>query len=145
MPKEPILDFKYQDTEVIAKLTQLQKKTSDLTPAMRVIGEILVASTDERFEKEIDPDGNPWTPLSPYTLFLKKQEGRINKILQRTGLMRSRTNYQAYPDRVVVRNNDEKAAKHQLGIGVKQRRFLGISAEDRQEILDTISDYLAEE
>ncbi|MCX8018347.1 MAG: phage virion morphogenesis protein [Rhodocyclaceae bacterium] len=56
------------DREVQAALKRLQRRLSDLTPAMRAIAHELEARTLERFETQRDPAGRPWKPLSPVTL-----------------------------------------------------------------------------
>ena len=130
----------FEDKEIQNKFAQLQGLVNDLTPVMEEIGEYMILATDMRFEKEIDPSGKRWRRLSPFTLEMKRAEGKILKILQRTGLMRSRVNYQADSEKVVVGVNDLKAAKHQLGRGVPKREFLGVSEEDREEIINIIED-----
>ena len=130
----------FEDEEIQRKFQELQNLTEDLTPVMQEIGEYMIMATDLRFEQEVDPSGKRWKKLSPYTLELKRAEGKILKILQRTGLMRSRVNYQADSEKVVIGVNDAKAAKHQLGRGVAKREFLGVSEDDREEIINIIED-----
>lgn len=133
----------YDDSAIRAKLAQLKAKTEDLTPAMRDIGEFMLLQHDQRFDKEVDFRGNPLQPLSARTLATKRAEGKILKILQRTGLMRSRTAYTVTSDSVTITNNDRKARKHQLGIGVPKREIFGINpTEDVPEIIAIIEDYL---
>lgn len=131
---------KFEDKELQETLKRLQEVVDDLEPTMQQIGEYLLIATDARFEKEISPDGRKWQPLSRMAIEEKKATGKILKILQRTGLMRSRIAYQTTKDSVTLGVNDEKAAKHQLGIGVPKREFIGISEQDRQEILLIIED-----
>ena len=142
---EPILSIQYSDRDIRDRLQRLQRKVGDLTPAMKNIGEALLLSTDQRFETETDVQGRDWQPLSARTINQKQRDRRILKVLQSTGLMRSRTSYRAERDQVIVGNNDEKAAKHQLGIGVPKREFLGVSDEDNIEILSILNSYLNEE
>ncbi len=61
------------------------------------IGEALVLSTNERFDEQIDPEGLPWKPNTPYTLRLKKAMGRSLMILQSSTRMRASINYQVVP------------------------------------------------
>ncbi len=137
------ISLTYDDEAIRAKLAELKAKTQDLTPAMRDIGEFLLFQHDQRFEKEVDFRGNPLQPLSARTLAEKQAQGKILKILQRTGLMRSRTAYQATSNGVTVTNNDSKAKKHQLGIKVPKREIFGINpTEDAPEIVAIIEDYL---
>lgn len=140
---DPVVSLTYRDTGIQSRLTLLKSRLGDLTPAMRDIGEFELYQHDQRFEKEVDFRGNPLQPLSRRTLDRKRAEGKILKILQRTGLMRSRTAYKVTPDSVTITNNDSKARKHQLGIGVPNREVFGINqAEDVPEIIAIIEDYL---
>jgi phage virion morphogenesis protein len=139
---DPVFSMSYDDKAIQQAFAELLAKTGDLTPAMQAIGEYGLISVDLRFQQEVDPDGRPWKPLSAYTIALKRAEGRILKILQRTGLMRSRVNYKVTRNSVTIGINDKKAYKHQFGVGVSQRKILGINEEDKQEILGIIRDYL---
>lgn len=139
---DPTFSVKYTDREVRDGLIRLQQKVGDLTPAMQEVGEYCILATDQRFIQERDVQGRPWIPLSPVTIARKRAEGRITKILQSTGLMRSRTAYTATSDRCIIHNNDKKSARHQLGRGVPKREFLGVSAEDKTEIVAILDDYI---
>ena len=142
---DPVVSLTYRDTTIQDRLTQLKSRLGDLTPAMRDIGEFEIFQHDRRFENEVDFRGNPLQPLSRRTLERKKAEGKILKILQRTGLMRSRTAYKVTSDSdsVTITNNDVKARKHQFGIGVPKREIFGINpTEDVPEIIAILEDYL---
>ena len=143
---EPIVSLTYDDKAIQEKLRRLVKKTSDLTPVMNEIGRQLLLSTDQRFEKEVDPDGVPWKANTPYTRKLKKAKGFIDKILQASGRGRASINYAATKDRVVVGTNVDYMRKHQLGLeGLPQRKFLGISKEDEVGIGIILDEYLRED
>lgn len=139
---DPNFSIKYEDKAIQEALNRLLEKTSNLTPVMQEIGEYGIASVDMRFQMEVDPDNKPWKPLSIFTIRLKRAEGKILRILQRTGLMRSRVNYKITPTSCTIGINDAKAYKHQFGIGVPQRKIMGINQEDKEEILAIINDYL---
>ena len=143
---DPIISLTYDDKAIQEQLRKLVKKTSDLTPVMNEIGQQLLLSTDQRFEKEVDPDGVPWKANTPYTRRLKKAKGFIDKILQASGRGRASINYAATKDRVVVGTNVDYMRKHQLGLeGLPQRKFLGISKEDEVEIGIILDEYLRED
>ena len=113
---------------------------------MNEIGQALLLSTDQRFEKEVDPDGTPWKANTSYTRRLKKAKGYIDKILQASGRGRASINYAATKDRVVVGTNVDYMRKHQLGLeGLPVRKFLGISKEDEVEIGIILDEYLRED
>jgi phage virion morphogenesis protein len=140
---DPVISLTYDDKSIQKRLQRLVKKVSDLTPVMNEIGQQLLLSTDQRFEKEVDPDGVPWKPNTPYTRRLKKAKGLIGKILQASGRGRASINYGATKDRVVVGTNVEYMRKHQLGLeGLPVRKFLGISKEDAAEIGIILDGYL---
>lgn len=141
---DSLISIQYSDTLVKQRLLALQAKLGDLTPAMKNIGEYLLLSTDDRFRNEVDPSGRKWEPNSPRTISQKRAQGRINKVLQSTGRLRSGINYKAERDRVVVGANVSYAAKHQLGQGVPQREFLGVSRKDEQEIVIILDEFLAD-
>ena len=138
---EPIFSIKYNDKQVSDRLSRILAQTGNLTPALQEIGEYMLYATDQRFVTETDPQGIPWKPLTPFTLREKRAKGRILKILQSTGLMRSRVNYQVVGNQCIVGVNDEKAKKHQLGIGVTKREFLGVSTDNKAEIISILDEY----
>lgn len=63
-----MITIQMNDREIQDYLRKLGSKTADMTPAMRGIGEILVASTKERFAHSKAPDGTPWAPNKASTL-----------------------------------------------------------------------------
>ncbi len=62
-------------------LTRLQRKLSDLTPAMRDIGEALSETTKQRFRSSTSPAGKPWAPNADSTLlrYLERKGGLSKK------------------------------------------------------------------
>ena len=140
----PIFSIQYNDKQVSDRLSRILAQTGNLKPALREIGEYVLFATDQRFVTETDPQGNKWKPLTPFTLREKRAKGRILKILQSTGLLRSRVNYQVVGNQCIVGVNDEKAKKHQLGIGVTKREFMGVSTEDTAEIISILDEYIKE-
>lgn len=57
------------DTSAATKaLDDLAVLMADLSPIMQDIGEMLTASTRNRMEQGIAPDGSPFVPRSPATL-----------------------------------------------------------------------------
>jgi phage virion morphogenesis protein len=141
----PIVGIQYSSGEVNSRLNELQRKVSDLTPVMKNIGEYMLLSTDTRFRTETDPYGNRWQPNSPRTTARKRAEGRLIRVLQSTGRLRSSISYKADRTSVVIGTNVSYAAKHQLGQGVPKREFLGINEKDNQEILTLLNTALVGE
>lgn len=142
MKQDPILSIETQDQGLRSTLSRLIKKVGNPSPALKQCGEYLLISTDDRWEKQIDPNGVPWQPNTPYTISLKKSQGRLLKILQSTGTGRSSIRYAIQGDTLVVGTNIEYMKKHQLGIGVPKREFLGISSEDQIEVVQILQEFL---
>jgi phage virion morphogenesis protein len=102
-----------KDQAVDAALKGLADRMKDLSPVMRIIGEYLLRSTEERFDREgPGPDGTPWPPLAASTRRRKKHP----KILTESGNLRGRIRYQVTgPGTLVVGSAEPYAAIHQLG------------------------------
>jgi phage virion morphogenesis protein len=66
-------------------------RAANLTPAMDEIEQMLLTSTDQRFEAETDPAGHRWTPLAPSTSKRKAAAGRERILQWSTRLRRSVT------------------------------------------------------
>lgn len=75
------------DSEVRGYLQKLSRKTSDMSPAMRGMGELLVASTKERFTSGKAPDGTPWAPNKATTInaFLQDKGRKKDKLTGKKG------------------------------------------------------------
>ncbi|MBN8112641.1 phage virion morphogenesis protein [Vibrio vulnificus] len=139
------------DSEIQEALNQLIKRGSNLMPAMMEIGEELLISHDQRFRDQKSPDGVPWAPLSETTKSLKTKN--IDTILVLNGLLSGTLNYQASSDNLLFGSPLEYAATHQFGRvtspnsmipnkAIPARPFLGVDENDREMILETLSDYL---
>ncbi|MBN8107752.1 phage virion morphogenesis protein [Vibrio vulnificus] len=139
------------DSEIQEALNQLIKRGSNLTPAMMEIGEELLISHDQRFRDQKSPDGVPWAPISETTKSLKTKN--IDTILVLNGLLSGTLNYQASSDNLLFGSPLEYAATHQFGRvtspnsmipnkAIPARPFLGVDENDREMILETLSDYL---
>lgn len=101
MKKREFLGVSNSDRQEIVEI--LDDATANPMPrgaeiALRECGEVLLLSTDTRWEREVAPDGTPWKKNTPYTTRLKKAKGRILKTLQSTGLARASINYQIVRD-----------------------------------------------
>lgn len=64
------MSIKITGIEDIQKsLLSLEKKTKNLKPTLRAIGEMVRSCIDESFENEISPFGEKWKPISSNTAF----------------------------------------------------------------------------
>lgn len=105
------INIRYDDKEVRAMFARIQRRLGDLTPAMKVIGQIVRTSVVRNFEK----GGRPkWKPLSRVTLALRKGTKILSRRGMAGGLMGS-IHATPHKDRVVVGTNKIYAAVHQFG------------------------------
>lgn len=165
----PDIRIEITDDPVKKALTALAGKVRNLSPVMKIIGEYMLRSTEDRFKRQGPaPGGTPWAPLKPSTLRQKKH----NKILTESGRMRGSIRYRLEgSDTVAIGTNVPHAATHQLGgpariitarlkkalfwpgarhpvksvkhPGIPARPFLGVSKEDSTNIVGIINRYLA--
>ena len=63
-----MITIQVNDRQVLDRLGELARKCSNLKPAMKEIGEDLVASTKARFASTTSPDGTPWVANSQVTI-----------------------------------------------------------------------------
>jgi phage virion morphogenesis protein len=123
-------------------LNRLLRQSSDLSPALREIGEQVLESTQQRFTEMVSPAGEAWDPLSPNTLAKKK---RPDRILTETGTLADTLNYQLGANQVMIGSNLDYAATHQFGReadGIPARPFLGLAPFERVEILEILQAHL---
>lgn len=141
------IDVSADTREIEKALLDLQNAVGDLEPTFRDIGEYLLRSHDERFRAGVDPDGNPWEPLSPEYAAIKPYNQ--DKVLVLSGNLMDKLVYQVSPSELLFGTGQETskyAATHQFGReedGIPKRPFLGISNEDENEILSIIQRHLA--
>ena len=165
------LDVKIEDQGVLDLIARLRERTSNLSPAMKIIGSIVRTSVIRNFEAGGRPE--KWKPLKGvsyelgYTMGKKrkafKKRGGLTAGFQRYirgkkiligqgmagGLMAS-IHPRAYKDRVVIGTNKVYGAIHQLGgkagrghkVNIPARPYLKVQEEDWVEIRAAISDYL---
>lgn len=136
-------------------------KTDDARGLFDAIGMALVDSTQNRFETETDPTGNPW-PAS----WRKTMSG--GRTLTDTAALVQSITYEATDSSVAVGTNLIYAAIHQLGgtirakttkglrfrgpgngdwvnkseVTIPQRAFLGLDSDDENEIRALCADWL---
>lgn len=123
---------------------------------MEGIGEVLISSTQKRFQDEKDPEGQPW-----------KKTRRGGKVLSDTKRLERSIDSAATLDSVMVGSNLKYARIHQKGgtirpknkkflrfpgsdgqdvftkeVTIPARPYLGINDEDKKEVAAFIGDYL---
>lgn len=100
-----------------AALAAASERTGDLAPLMREISAILLFGTQRRFERQEDPAGAKWKPLSPRTAARRigrRRRGSGN-ILRQEGHLYGSITAEASGDEAAVGSNVAYAAIHQLG------------------------------
>lgn len=143
-------------------LAQLLDRTGDLTPLMEQIGAYGEESTVNRFETQRGPDGETWTP----SLRVRMNGGQT---LVDTARLHGSITWAAGSDHAEWGTNLIYARTHQGGATIRAkgggrlaftipglgfrspeevvipaRPFLGIDAEDEDEIDAIVHDYIAE-
>lgn len=142
--------------DVQSLLRGLLERTDDLSPVLKAIGETLTESTKVRFETSTAPDGQRWRSNSPATIaaWLAHHSakggwtaGEKRPLIGETRLLSTTITYQVpNPFIVLIGSPMSYAAGNQLGTGrIPARPFLGLSTEDRADILDLITAYLRED
>lgn len=144
-----MIDVEIDDRGIREALLNLLAVTSNLDDALTEIGEELVERTKRRFGTMTAPSGRRWADNSPVTI---ERKGR-NQPLTGYGTLGEQIHAQLLGDNtLVVGSNMEYAAMQQFG-GTKAefphlwgdipaRPFLGISADDRDEILAILRAHL---
>ncbi len=120
---------------------------ADLTDPMAEIGEILVASTQDRFDEGVSPEGFAWSPLDPEYEAYKREKRPNAEILVFDEFLVAGFVYHADAGGVDIGTNSVYGATHQYGDagrGIPTRPFLGVSADDEAAILDVLNDYIEE-
>ena len=136
-------------------------KLADTKALMESVGEALVSGTLGRFDAEEDPEGNKWKPSRR-----AQEEGGMT--LTDAAILRRSIEYAATSDKVMVGSNLPYARIHQKGgtikpktgkylkfkgrggndvfvkeVTIPARPYLGVSADDMEEVKATLEDFLA--
>jgi phage virion morphogenesis protein len=160
-----VFEVTFDDSAILGALDRLQEGIAAEGGLLAQIGAYGVASTTRRFGTETAPDGAPWKGLNPaYASF----KGAGYDILTRSGALRSSQHYVVGAGEVSWGSGMIYAAVHQFGativpknakalsfqLGLDGRRvfaksvtiparpYLGISLEDREEIIAITQDFL---
>ncbi len=134
------MDVTAQLEDLNSRLGEIYKGLDGgLKPLMTDIGAIVESSTRERFLTKTDPDGVLWQNLAPETI--RKKKGRGGILVEYGDLMRSITAH-ATAVSVEVGTDRPYGKYHQMGWGVPERAFLGLSDDDFADIRDLLNDYL---
>lgn len=136
------IDYEFNDRKILDALQGLADAGEDMGAVFTDIGEGLLNSHRDRFERQESPDGEPWAPLSPKYRARKKKNA--DKILVLEGFMRDTLAYNADGSGLELGTNRIQGATMQFGDedrNIEARPFLGVSADDEAMILDILSDH----
>jgi len=157
------------DRDVKQALQTLQHRVGDLRPAMEDIGELLLKTTEQRFQTSTAPDGSRWAPNSPATImqYLQAKGGAFGKrgeltkrgarlaaskkpLIGETRSLSTQISYRADRASVEVGSSRLYAPIHQFGgkagrgkkVTIPARPFFGLSESDKRAVLDIIAEHL---
>lgn len=157
-----MLRIELKDDEISAALARIAAAMTDMTPVMQDIGEALVISTQDRFTESVSPDGTAFAPRSPTTLDAYKARGDVVDFRPLIGPSKALSGTifpHAGADFVEVGSGREYAAVMQFGAAkgafgrtkrgapipwgnIPARPFLGLSEQDRLNIVDVVEEWL---
>jgi len=145
---------------VLDALRRLEAAAQNMEPVFSDIGEYLELSHEERWNKQESPEGIPWAPLSPVYAARKQKKGKPSKILVLDGYLKllhynaSNEGLKFGTDRIygaTMHFGAEKGSFKSEADGgpipwgdIPARPFLGISEDDREEILARVTEWLEE-
>ena len=145
------------DAEVRNALVALSGKLKDLKRPLREIGRVMKMSTYQRFVDSKDPDGNDWIENPDWVAAIwahdKDRPIGDKKPLVWHGHMRDTLRYQVSAFELLVGTDKEYGKDMQFGvrkywkrvkriITIPARPFLGVSKQDRVDILEILFDHL---
>lgn len=142
------------DEDMRAKLAELIERMDRPRGFYVNVGEHLLNSVGDNFDKEQAPDGSPWTPLSPVTAERREAAGHgPTPILRVSGDLRGSFNYEATDTEVRVGSPKVQAAMMHFGgeskgymkATIPARPILGLSPDDPEEIFAIAEEWLAVE
>ena len=134
----------YDDQPTRDALAELQRKGQNLQPLFADFGESLLLSWRERWDREEDPEGLPWEPLSEKYAKRKAKKKPNAGILVYDAFM-IELFYDATDKALEIGHDEEYGATHQFGDeerGIPQREHLGTSDDNEQELLDIAAEWL---
>lgn len=144
-----MIDIYIDDPEILDGLQRLRDRSANLSPALLKIGEKLKESSQQRFSSMTAPDGTQWATNKPSTL----EHKHGSRPLTEEGTLGDTIDYQRLgDDGVQIGSPMEYSAMMQFG-GTKAefphlwgdipaRPFLGISEQDKSDILAIIQRHL---
>jgi len=161
-----MIEIELKDDEISAALDRVARNLTDMSPLMNSIGELVEFQTEQRFEEGVSPEGVPWAPKSEATRAAYERRGVAVDYRPLFGPnvdgepLRKSFSRSYGPDFVEVGTNKIYSAVMQFGAkqgafgadaaghpvpwgNIPARPYLGISEENRTQILEEIDEWLA--
>ncbi len=140
-------EVKFNNKEIIGKLTELSKKFSNLTPFLKIIRVKLLKEIDENFATEGVASGEKWKEWSgKYKKYRIKNFGN-GLILNLSGELRRSFTSIIEDKKLTIGTAKEYAAIHNFGHekrNMPQREFFRFSEETMDDVLEDLNDYAKE-
>jgi phage virion morphogenesis protein len=143
-----MIEIRINSEETDQLLAELRRRMRDLRPVMEAVGQVIQSGTQQRFIDQEDPEGNPWAPLKPSTIALRRRgpmaTGSI-QILRDTGRLMNSISYRATSKQVAILTNVAYAGTHQFGYprrNIPARPFFGYSASDQAAVVEVLNGYI---
>lgn len=146
------VDVQINSLALDAMFQRLLAFGEDQSVVMADLAEGLLQRTEDRFDTQTAPDGEPWEPLTLKYLAKKKRKGYPETLLLMEGRLRNELRSEFGPDFAEVATAAlPYAAIHQFGgkswmapgpAAIPAREYMGASPEDLAWIEDTVADHL---
>lgn len=120
---------------IVRKFKEMGQDLSDNRVADAATALVLDANR-KRFLAETDPDDQPWVPSKAGAA--RRAKGGTGTLFDTGTLFHSIQAFRASGGVAEIGTNVPYARKHQEGIGVEKRVFLGISENDTERVLDLV-------
>jgi len=127
-----LIQIDVDNREVLDVLGKLAQRAGNLSPALKEIGGDMLASTHRRFATGAGPDGARWASNSQTTIlnYLGSKDRPAGVFDKRYGKLTPKT------------GAGVAMGKRAPWGDIPAREFLGVSAQDARDILNTIEAYL---
>ncbi len=148
-PRVIKVDIKIAPEKLFRGLEQLRRNLDKRDAMLDELGQVLAASTRQRFRTSTAPDGSKWKALNPKTLKRKKNK----KILVESTELVGSIHHEVQGDTVTIGTNVKYAGVHQFGetvqvparqgsskVGTKGKnkgRFMKASSKAKHAIVKT--------
>lgn len=145
------------DSTLRSTLNGMLNNAGNLAPALKNIGEHLLISTAERFDRRQSPDGEQWDPVSERYAQRKRRgqaaprgrggDRRPERVLELTRDLRSLLRYQVTGNELRFGSDRVHAATHQFGDpsrSIPARPFLGLTPDDERSIREILNSHLSD-